>query len=729
MLVSTIGGLSPITRDFVNPERPWPHLSLLAEATAAAGFALLPRLSVYPAYVPLLGRGSGGGSGDGSSSCGGGGGSSSSGENTVSGASGGGGGDGSSRGGGSGEASVSSGGRGGASGAPPPPHTSVEWLDGSGGPDSIRAAVLRHADSSGYARASGWFAGAADGGGDQPAVAGGGGSEPAAAVAAAVAAAAAAAAAAAEPAAPAASSSVSSSSAGSSGSASSASSAASSAASSSGSGASAATTSAAAWALTAVARGGGRGGGWSVSRGEDGALAGLPRPARATARVLGLLREVEEYAARVAGAGMVAWSGLKPSGLAPTGPQAWAAESSVGGGDGAAALGRHPLGRGVVVELLSTVGEDYHAVVAAADKLRSSVCGEQVAYVVNRNINYTNVCTFGCSFCAFSKGRPGAGGSDEIAARGPAYLVTLDEISRRAAEAWDLGATEVCMQGGIHPDFTGDSYLRILAAAKAGAPGMHVHAFSPLEVSHGAASLGVPTRTFLAMLRDAGLGSLPGTAAEVLHPEVRNELCPDKLSREEWLEVIESAHSVGLPTTATLMFGHVEHGPHAWASHLIDLRDLQARTGGITEFVPLPFVHMAAPVYTRGRARRGPTLHECSLLHAVSRLALFPAITNIQASWVKMGPSHAARLLSVGCNDMGGVLMNESITRAAGAAHGQQLAPATMEALITAAGRPVAQRTTLYGQAPSGQVARSLDVARWGEGLGQLAFAGPRGSL
>eukprot|EP00775_Hariotina_reticulata_P006598 gene6598-6826_t len=333
--------------------------------------------------------------------------------------------------------------------------------------------------------------------------------------------------------------------------------------------------------------------------------------------------------------------------------------------------------------------------------MRQVMCGDEVSYVVNRNINYTNVCTYGCRFCAFSKGKR------EEALRGPSYLLPLSEISRRAAEAWQRGATEVCLQGGIHPDFTGHTYLDILAATKAGAPDIHVHAFSPLEVLHGATTLGLSLTEFLRQLKDAGLGSLPGTAAEVLDDQVRAALCPDKLCTQQWLDVVAAAHSVGLPTTSTIMFGHLD-SPAAWARHLLLLRDLQSRTGGITEFVPLPFVHMASPIFLQGAARRGPTLRECVLLHAVSRLVLHPVIRNIQASWVKMGPDRAAALLAAGCNDMGGSIMNESITRAAGASYGQELPPPHMEQLILAAGRRPYQRTTLYGRAPAEQTAMSL---------------------
>ena len=326
--------------------------------------------------------------------------------------------------------------------------------------------------------------------------------------------------------------------------------------------------------------------------------------------------------------------------------------------------------------------------------------GDVVRYVVNRNINYTNICAYRCTFCAFSKGK----GADHL--RGKPYDVDHDEIARRAAEAWARGATEVCMQGGIHPRYTGQTYLDLLAAAKSGAPGIHVHAFSPLEVSHGASTLGISVERFLGMLRDAGLGSLPGTAAEILDDTARAILCPDKLSAAEWLHVIAAAHGAGLRTTSTIMFGHIDT-PQQWATHLLSLRDLQERTGGFTEFVPLPFVHMEAPLYFRGRARKGPTFRETLLMHAVARLALHPLITNIQVSWVKLGPEGVKACLAAGANDLGGTLMNESISRAAGTEHGQEFAPEAMDDVIRTSGRTPAQRTTLYMAAAPDRVAAS----------------------
>ncbi|KAB2919174.1 MAG: 7,8-didemethyl-8-hydroxy-5-deazariboflavin synthase subunit CofH [Hyphomicrobiaceae bacterium] len=345
-----------------------------------------------------------------------------------------------------------------------------------------------------------------------------------------------------------------------------------------------------------------------------------------------------------------------------------------------------------IVSLFDARGADFAAVCAAADRLRAARVGETVTYIVNRNINYTNICTYGCRFCAFSKGRHSLGHREKP------YDLTIEEIGRRTREAWERGATEVCLQGGIRPGYTGDTYLSIVAAVKSAAPDMHVHAFSPLEIRHGAMTLGLSPADYLMRLRGAGLASLPGTAAEILDDEVRAILCPDKLSTAEWFEVMEAAHAVGLRSTATVMFGHVDGYRH-WAKHLLRVRELQVRTGGFTEFVPLAFVHMEAPIYLKGQSRKGPTFREAVLMHAVARLVLDPVIPNIQASWVKMGPDGAALCLDAGANDIGGVLMEESITRAAGAAHGQEIRAGHMERLIREAGRIPRQRTTLYGEA------------------------------
>jgi FO synthase len=320
--------------------------------------------------------------------------------------------------------------------------------------------------------------------------------------------------------------------------------------------------------------------------------------------------------------------------------------------------------------------------------------------VVNRNINYTKICSFHCKFCAFSKGKLAAN------LRGRPYDLGLEEIQRRSQEAWARGATEVCLQGGIHPDYTGATYLAICRAIKDMAPDLHIHAFSPLEIWQGAATLKISVATLLSQLKEAGLGTLPGTAAEILDDDIRAVICPDKLNTEQWLDVIETAHSIGLQTTSTVMFGHVE-GPAHWARHLLHLRRLQSRSGGITE----PFVPMETPIYLHGKSRSGPTFREAILMHAVARLALHPLITNIQASWVKMGPDGLKWCLRAGANDIGGTLMNESITRAAGATFGEELPPAEMEALIKSLGRSPRQRTTLYGDPPVQQQSVSFSAA------------------
>jgi FO synthase len=343
-----------------------------------------------------------------------------------------------------------------------------------------------------------------------------------------------------------------------------------------------------------------------------------------------------------------------------------------------------------VVTLFGGEGADLAAILAAADGLRAQTVGPRVTYVVNRNINYTNICLYKCGFCAFSK-------SGTKALRGPAYRLDLAEIARRTVEAAERGATEVCLQGGIHPEFTGRTYLDIVGAVKEAVPAMHVHAFSPLEVTHGARTLGLSLEAFLRRLKSAGLSTLPGTAAEILDDEVRAIICPDKLTTAEWLEVMRTAHSVKLRSTATIMFGHVDQ-PLNWARHLLRLRQLQERTGGFTEFVPLPFVHMEAPLWRKGVARPGPTFREAVLMHAVARLALHPGFVNIQTSWVKMASEGAAMCLRAGANDLGGTLMNESITRAAGGVNGQEMTAESLRGIAGAIGRPLAQRTTLYAE-------------------------------
>ena len=348
-----------------------------------------------------------------------------------------------------------------------------------------------------------------------------------------------------------------------------------------------------------------------------------------------------------------------------------------------------------IEKLLRSRGNDFDAVCLAADELRKQVNGDVVTYVVNRNINYTNICTFRCGFCAFSKGKM----SENL--RGKPYDLKLEEIVLRTKEAWERGATEVCLQGGIHPNYTGQTYIDICTAIKTAVPDMHIHAFSPLEIWQGAQTLGLSVEEFLQRLRAAGLDTLPGTAAEILDDEVRSLICPDKLNTEEWLSVMRDAHEVGLRTTATMMYGHLEKPKHL-ARHFLRLRKLQkqtsrtGRSGVFTEFVPLPFVHMEAPIFLKGKTRKGPTFREAVLVHAVARLVLHPYFHNIQTSWVKMGPEGVKICLKAGVNDLGGTLMNESITRAAGAVHGQEMYPQRLEKIIRNTGLIPRQRTTLY---------------------------------
>ncbi len=357
-----------------------------------------------------------------------------------------------------------------------------------------------------------------------------------------------------------------------------------------------------------------------------------------------------------------------------------------------------------IVTLFEARGDAFDAVCEAADRLRREINGDTVSYVVTRNINYTNICYFRCQFCAFSKGKL----SENL--RGRPYDLDWSEIVRRCEEAWDRGATEVCLQGGIHPEYTGATYLGICRAIKRALPRMHIHAFSPLEIWQGAKTLGRSLPDFLAELKEAGLSSLPGTAAEILDDEVRAVICPDKVKTDEWLQVMEAAHRVGLRATVTIMFGHVDRYEH-WARHLLRVRALQERTGGFTEFVPLPFVPMEAPMYLKGAARLGPTFREAVLMHAVGRLALNPVISNIQASWVKLGPAGVVACLKAGVNDLGGTLMNESISRAAGASFGQEMPPEDMETLIRSLARIPRQRTTLYGDAPDDRREASCGAA------------------
>ncbi|MDH3468831.1 MAG: 5-amino-6-(D-ribitylamino)uracil--L-tyrosine 4-hydroxyphenyl transferase CofH, partial [Gammaproteobacteria bacterium] len=373
------------------------------------------------------------------------------------------------------------------------------------------------------------------------------------------------------------------------------------------------------------------------------------------------------------------------------------------------ALDGKRLDESSVASLFNVRGNEFSEVITAADRLRLDMNGDRVSYVVNRNINYTNICYFKCGFCAFSK----AVGNGDL--RGKPYDLVTEEIVTRAREAWARGATEVCMQGGIHPRYTGRHYIEICKAVKAALPGVHIHAFSPLEIFQGANSLAMSVESFLSELKTNGLDTLPGTAAEILDDEIREIICPDKLTTQQWLDVVATAHSLGIRSSSTIMFGHVDK-PINWARHLLAIRDLQCNTGGITEFVPLPFVPEKTPIFRKGLARRGPTFRETLLMHAVARLVLHPHVVNIQTSWVKMGEMGVEACLQAGANDLGGTLMNESISHAAGADHAQEMSPEELSSIAMRVGRRTQQRNTMYGwidpgwTSPKGLTASSAPI-------------------
>lgn len=338
------------------------------------------------------------------------------------------------------------------------------------------------------------------------------------------------------------------------------------------------------------------------------------------------------------------------------------------------------------VTLFQVEGAELDALVATADYLRQQTVGNQASFVITRNINFTNVCYMGCKFCGFAKRK-----NDP-----QSELLSLDEIADRAEEAWQRGATEVCIQGGLHPDIDGSHYRNILMAIKQRVPQMHIHAFSPFEIWFGALKSKISVAEFIQDLIDHGLDSMPGTAAEILDVEIRQQLTRDKLTTEQWVEIITTAHQLGLPTTATIMYGHIDEPQH-WAAHIGKLREIQKQTGGFTEFVPLGFVHYESPLYVEGsNVRPGPTANENIRMHAVARLMLHGWIDNIQASWVKLGPAYAQQMLRSGANDLGGTLMNESISRAAGGKNGQEIVPEDMVRMIQQAGRQAVRRNTLY---------------------------------
>jgi FO synthase len=387
---------------------------------------------------------------------------------------------------------------------------------------------------------------------------------------------------------------------------------------------------------------------------------------------------------------------LDPPALLPTPPPPVpvTAHANAGGPVGEVLAGvraGQEVGIDEIVTLLSARGREVVQVAEIADHLRREINGDEVTFVRNRNINYTNVCTFKCKFCAFSKGPL------SLNLRGKPYLVEMEEMQRRVVEAIDCGATEVCLQGGIHPDFDGEYYVDVARAVKEVAPSIHVHGFTALEVTEGARRLDMPLHEYLLRLKEAGLATLPGTAAEILDDEVRAIICPDKVNTEEWLFAHRTAHEVGLKSNVTIMHGTVERPVHV-ARHLVRTRDLQKETGGFTEFVPLPFVHMATPIFIQGKARRGPTFREVLLMHAVGRIAYRDTIPNVQASWVKCGISGTRQILQAGANDLGGTLMDENISRAAGASHGQELDEAEFRSIVEPIGRTLVQRTTLYGR-------------------------------
>ena len=342
-----------------------------------------------------------------------------------------------------------------------------------------------------------------------------------------------------------------------------------------------------------------------------------------------------------------------------------------------------------IQRLLESSNRDFKYIIDYANDKKSEIYGSDISFVVNRNINYTNICSFKCNFCAFSKGKV----HDDL--RGKPYNISLEEIVRRTQEAIYRGATEVCLQGGIHPKYSGQTYLDIVKSIRSTSNSVHIHAFSPLEIDHGRKTLNISAKEFLLELKNAGLNSLPGTAAEILHDDIRSIICPDKLTSEQWIEIIKTAHNIGLPTTSTMMFGHVENMFHV-AHHLLKLHSLQLDTNGLTEFVPLPFVAEEAPIYRRGMARPGPTFKETILVHSVARILFYGNINNIQGSWVKMGLPGLKFLLTSGINDIGGVLMNESITRSAGALFGQELHLDEVLKITDEIGLNLKQRNTLY---------------------------------
>jgi FO synthase len=347
------------------------------------------------------------------------------------------------------------------------------------------------------------------------------------------------------------------------------------------------------------------------------------------------------------------------------------------------------ISRSEALTLFAADGPELELLVKAADEKRAELVGNDVTYIVNRNINFTNVCYTGCRFCAFAQRKTDA----------DSYLLSIDEIKSRVNEAWLLGANEVCMQAGIHPDLSGDIYFEVAKAVKEVAPDMHIHAFSPMEIFSGSIKLGISYKEWLERAKAAGLGTIPGTAAEILDDEIRWILTKGKLPAKAWLEIVREAHLLGIKSSATMMYGHVDNESH-WYDHILTIRNLQDETGGFTEFVPLPFVHYSSPIYLAGVARPGPTVLENRVVHAMARLLLAGSINNIQCSWVKLGlngPDGVLSLLAGGVNDIGGTLMEETISRMAGSTNGSLRTVAELEEIAQLANRPARQRTTTYG--------------------------------
>jgi FO synthase len=349
------------------------------------------------------------------------------------------------------------------------------------------------------------------------------------------------------------------------------------------------------------------------------------------------------------------------------------------------ALAGQDLGFDDGLTLANVEGGDLLALVKVADEIRRRVVGDHITYVVNRNLNFTNVCIVGCSFCGFGRG---ADAPD-------AYFHSNDTLVAKCLEAVKLGATEVCIQGGLPKDLDGFYYVQLLRAIKARLPELHIHAYSPMEITYGVEKTRMPLREYLLMLKEAGLNSIPGTAAEILDDSVRRSLSPNKLKVRQWIEIIRTAHSVGIPTTSTMMYGHTETPEH-WVKHLLLLRDIQKDTGGFTEFVPLGFIHSQTKLFQSGRARSGHAIHEDLIVHALSRVLLNGYIGNIQVSWVKLGYQDSLACLEAGANDFGGTLMEESISKAAGANFGEYVSPGEFRALIRTIGRIPAERATSY---------------------------------